>query len=160
MTPKAFTIGGEGHLSSIITPIAVRQSKDLCCQFKLHFQHANVRALWDTGAANSSMSHGLARYLGLKPVDICYVNGLSGLQASNVYLLDILLPSAVEIFNIRVSEFVDNGYFEIVIGMDIIGLGDLAISNKDNNTLVSFRMPPSEKPIDYLELILKENNIK
>jgi hypothetical protein len=45
----------------------------------------------------------------------------------------------------------DNGEFELIIGMDIITLGDFAISNKDNKTTVSFRIPPRDEPIDFLK---------
>ena len=153
MTPKAFTIKDEGRLKSIITPITIRQARDLCVHYNIPLQQANVRALWDTGATDSSVSQGLARYLGLKPIDMCMVNGFGGLQSSCVYLIDILLPSNVGINNNRVVEFVDNGFFEIIIGMDIITLGDLAISNKNDNTIVSFRIPPSDNPIDFVKTI-------
>jgi hypothetical protein len=64
-----------------------------------------------------------------------------------------LLPSNVAINNVRVTEFLDNGNFEILIGMEIITIGDFAISNKDKKTIVSFRTPPSDNPIDFVREI-------
>jgi len=155
MIPKAFTYKAEGLLGSIITPLRIRQSLDLCQKYKIISQQENIRSLWDTGASGSCICMGLARHLGLKPIDMCMVRGATGVSQSNVYMVDILLPSNVIIHNVRVSEFIDNGAFEIIIGMDIITLGDFAISNKDGKTSVSFRIPPSENPIDFLEQINK-----
>ncbi|MDR0320810.1 MAG: retroviral-like aspartic protease family protein [Treponema sp.] len=158
MKPQAFTFKEENLLDSIITPISTRQSVVLCRGFKLVCQQANVRALWDTGATGSSISRGLARHLGLEIIDMCQVRGVSGVQPSPVYLVDILLPSNVEISNVRVTEFLDNGNFDILIGMEIITLGDFAISNKDKKTIVSFRTPPSDNPIDFLQEINESSN--
>jgi hypothetical protein len=104
----------------------------------------------------SSVSKGLANHLGLRAVDMCQVQGVGGPQKSSVYLIDILLPSKVGINNVRVTEFLDNGSFSMIIGMDIIKLGDFAISNKDRKTMVSFRIPPSDDPIDFVQMIKKE----
>jgi hypothetical protein len=38
--------------------------------------------------------------------------------------------------------------FNVIIGMDIITLGDFAISNKDEKTVLSFRIP-SVDTIDF-----------
>jgi len=129
----------------------MRQSYEMCLDYRLVCKQADVRALWDTGATGSCISRGLAQHLGLKAVDMCQVSGVGGVTASYVYLIDVLLPSGVEIPNVRVTEFMDNGNFEIIIGMDIITLGDLAISNAGGKTTVSFRIPPSDSPIDFLK---------
>ncbi|MCL2193973.1 MAG: retroviral-like aspartic protease family protein [Treponema sp.] len=153
MKPQAFTIRGKGLLRSVITPVSMRQSYSLCQNYRLVCQQADVRALWDTGATGSCISKGLAGRLGLKAVDICQVSGVGGVTSSQVFIIDILLPSNVEIPNVRVTEFMDNGIFEIIIGMDIMTLGDFAVSNKDGNTTVSFRIPPSDDPIDFVKQI-------
>ena len=151
MKPQAFTFTGKGLLTSIITPIRVRQSYELCQFYNLVCQQNDARALWDTGATGSCISQGLAQFLNLSPVDMCRVHGVSGVHTSRVFVVDILLPSNFVVKNLRVSEFLDNGNFELLIGMDVITLGDLAISNKDGNTMVSFRTPPSDNPIDFVE---------
>jgi hypothetical protein len=151
MNTQAFTLSSKRLLHEIITLVSMRQSMALCKTYNLPCQTMNVKALWDTGASGSCISGGLAKRLGLKPVDMCSVNGVNGTHKSAVYLLDILLPSDVSIVQVRVSEFVDNGAFEIIIGMDIITLGDFAISNKDNTTTVSFRTPPDNTPIDFVK---------
>ncbi len=39
---------------------------------------------------------------------------------------------------------------DVLIGMDVIGLGDFSITNKDGKTTFSFREPSMEE-IDYTE---------
>lgn len=156
MKPQAFTLNSEKLLDSIITPVLMRQSNELCRSYKIANQQAEVRVLWDTGATGSCICKGLARHLDLTPIDMCNVRGVSGISQSNVFLIDILLPSNFTISNVRVSEFLDNGAFEIIIGMDIITLGDFAISNKDKKTIVSFRTPPANFPIDFIKQVNEE----
>ena len=38
----------------------------------------------------------------------------------------------------------DMGDYDVIIGMDIITLGDFVITNKDNQTWFAFRYPSSE----------------
>ena len=52
--------------------------------------------------------------------------------------------------SLRVTEGDLPGDVEVLIGMDIIGSGDFAISNKDGKTAFSFRMPSLER-IDFVE---------
>jgi hypothetical protein len=151
MTPQAFTLNAPSLLASIITPVTVRQAFNLSKIYNLVCSEISVRALWDTGSTNTSISKGLARHLGLKSIDVCNVNGVGGIHPSMVYQIDILLPSDVAIGDVRVAEFKDNGVFEILIGMDIIDLGDFAISNKDGKSTVSFRIPPSDAVIDFVK---------
>ena len=158
MNPQAFTLNEEKCLSSIITPVSIQQAYELCRIYHLVYQQANVRALWDTGAESSCISQGLARHLGLKTIDMCQVCSVTDVKPSPVYMIDILLPSNVTINNVRVSEFLDNGSFEIIIGMDIITLGDFAVSNKDRKTIVSFRIPPSDNPIDFVKEVNRNSH--
>ena len=159
MNPMAFTAESKTLLRSVITPVSIRQSYMLCQAYRLVCEQADVRALWDTGANGSCISRGLAKQLGLKSVDICQVRGVGWVTQSSVYNIDVLLPSAVAIPNVRVTEFIDNGIFEIIIGMDIMTLGDFAISNAGGKTTVSFRMPPSDEPIDFVKLIDESNSV-
>ncbi|GHV89321.1 hypothetical protein AGMMS50267_16810 [Spirochaetia bacterium] len=105
--------------------------------------------MWDTGATNSCISQRLAKHLGLTFIDLCDVEGVHGIEPAKVYLVDILLPNTVSINNVHVTEFFDNDDFEVIIGMDIITKGDLAMSNSGGKTIVSFRIPPGQPPIDF-----------
>jgi hypothetical protein len=56
---------------------------------------------------------------------------------------------AFTIRNVRVTEFIDENDFDVIIGMDIITCGDFAISNYGRKTVVSFRIPSQNPPIDF-----------
>jgi len=66
-----------------------------------------------------------------------------------VYLVNIMLPNKVGIANLRVTRGNIGGDADVLIGMDIIGIGDFAITNKDGKTVFSFRAPSCDT-IDFL----------
>ena len=68
-----------------------------------------------------------------------------------------LLRNMVEFSNIRSAEFIANEKFDIIIGMDILTKGDLAITNHDNRTVLSFRVPSGTSHIDFVEAAKVEN---
>ena len=131
-------------------PVVAGQSKILCHKFNLERIEADVYALLDTGATNTSISDRLAVSLGLKVIEQCRVDAAGGAHIANVYTIDVLLRSMVEFTNIRSTEFIGNGMFDIIIGMDILTMGDLAITNHDHRTVVSFRVPPDSTHIDFV----------
>ena len=99
-------------------------------------------AVWDTGATNTAITHKVYEELNLKPIDSCKVRGVnSGIHTVDIVLIDILLVNKVNIKNVRAS-VCDIGGCDMLIGMDIIKFGDLAISNKNNKTIISFAIPP------------------
>ncbi len=60
---------------------------------------------------------------------------------SLVYLGCIFLPNKVIVPEIRMVRGIVTGDAEVLIGMDIIGAGDFAVTNKDEKTTFSFRIP-------------------
>jgi hypothetical protein len=46
---------------------------------------------------------------------------------------------------------------EVLIGMDIISMGDFNISNANGKTLFSFVIPPYKNKISYSKLITENN---
>jgi len=150
MKYQALTLKAPGIASSIVLPVVASQSKVLYNKFKFEKTEADVLALVDTGASNTSISNRLAISLGLKAIEQCEVNAAGGIHVSNVYMIDVLLRSMVEFINIRSAEFISNDKFDIIIGMDILTQGDLAITNHDHRTVLSFRVPPDTNHIDFV----------
>lgn len=62
---------------------------------------------------------------------------------SNVYSINIYFENHLEFKSIEVLSG-DIGDYDLIIGMDIIILGDFIISNKDGKTWFSFRYPSNE----------------
>jgi hypothetical protein len=47
------------------------------------------------------------------------------------------------------AEIIPSGAFDMIIGMNIISRGDFALSNSEGKTIMSFRIPSSNVPIDF-----------
>jgi len=149
MSVHAFTIEPGGLLESIITDVSVRQSEKLCQVTGLETDEIVVKALWATGANRSCVSVKTAKRLGLLKIDTSDTVGAGGVFYSFVHLVDIALPNKISVRNVRVTEFIDEGDFDIIIGMDIITCGDFAVSNYNRETIVSFRVPSQKPPVDF-----------
>lgn len=108
-----------------------------------------VMAEWDCGATYSSISDDLVQALNLKPIksDISITTNNSDLV--NVYEVIVLLNNQypVKVEAQAVSNINATG-IDLLIGMDIISLGDFAISNYKGKTCFSFRIP-SQNHIDF-----------
>jgi predicted aspartyl protease len=107
-------------------------------------------ALWDTGADISCVSPEVAKTLGLSPVTMIRISTPSDEDVpTHVYLVNLYLPNNIGVSKVRVAEGIPGGC-DMLIGMDIITLGDFAVSNMDGCTAFSFRMPSLQK-IDFCE---------
>lgn len=111
----------------------------------------SVTALWDTGATGTCISYDVVNSLGLIATGKQNIRTPSGGSTSNTYLVTITLPNNVMIPNVVVFDSeIGNQGIGMLIGMDIITKGDLAVSNHDGCTVFSFRIP-SCKVTDYVE---------
>ncbi len=108
-----------------------------------------VKAQWDTGATGTCISKELVRKMKLLPTGKQKIHTPSGEGIVNKYMIDLVLNQELVIQNIPVidSEIGVQG-IDVLIGMDIISLGDFAISNFEGKTQFSFRIP-SQKDVDY-----------
>ncbi|MDR1804161.1 MAG: hypothetical protein LBQ94_11210 [Treponema sp.] len=100
-----------------------------------------IDALWDTGAGSSLIRPEVALKLNLKPVSKTLISTPSDKDVpSNVYLINIYLLNGARIVYIRVCEGIPNNC-DMLIGMDVINLGDFAVTNFNGHTMFSFRIP-------------------
>lgn len=104
-------------------------------------------ALWDTGATNSVISQVVVDACELLPIGFTEVFHVDGSYLSEVYLVNITLPSDFTVSNLSVAK-ADIPLADILVGMDIISLGDFAISNQNGGTKFTFRIPSIED-IDF-----------
>jgi len=68
---------------------------------------------------------------------------------AETFLLDLYLPNNTILQGIRASAG-DPGGCDLLIGMDVIGHGDLSITNCNHRTCFSYRAP-SVAEIDFVE---------
>ena len=100
-------------------------------------------AIWDTGASNTVVTNKVMTECGLKPTGMVNVQTANGEALKPTCLASLWLPNKVCFPQVRVTEGTLSGT-DVLIGMDIIGAGDLAITNKDSKTNLSFRVPSIE----------------
>ena len=145
----AFTAEIPGKAREILLPCQVSEAQTLLDSQKNPAPTLDQVALWDTGATNSVITNQVATQLGLKPIGKTDVHHGGGKSVEDVYLVNIHLPNKVIMGGIRVTGSPNmSGRFGVIIGMDIISEGDLAVSHHNGKTLVSFRIP-SVGPIDF-----------
>jgi len=116
-----------------------------------------VTALWDTGAMLSAITPKTARNLNLIPINRVKVNGVNNFSMADVVEISIGLPNKVTVdyVDVTVCGLVKN--VDLLIGMDIILLGDFLISNGGGKSLFSFVIPPFENKTDLYEKALAVN---
>lgn len=105
-------------------------------------------AIWDTGAPETTISEELARELGLVPCGVGRTGTVAGESELTYYHADLLLPDGIALCGWRVAASKHLPMNRVLIGMDIIGMGDFAVTNTNGETVLSFRVP-SDKVIDF-----------
>jgi hypothetical protein len=116
-----------------------------------------VTALWDTGATGSAITPDLAKTMGLIPINRVKVTGVNNTSIVDVAKVSIGLPNMVMVKDINVMICSLNQGFDLIIGMDIILLGDFSISNGGDKTLFSFALPPFENKTYLCEKAIAVN---
>jgi hypothetical protein len=114
-------------------------------------QKIKVSALWDTGAMLSAITPEIAHRLNLVPFNRVKVNGINNISMADMVKVSIRLPNLAMVNNISVSVCNLVKDVDLLIGMDIIQLGDFSISNGAGKTLFTFAMPPFEDKTDLYE---------
>ena len=113
-------------------------------------EEMEVVAQWDTGASGSCISQKVIQIL--KPIrtGLRTVLTPTGSSIRGMYLLDLILPNDVHVPDVAVvdTEIGDQG-IDLLIGMDIISMGDFAVSNCGGKLVFTFRVP-SIKTTDYV----------
>lgn len=144
MQPSAFTIkSNSGILNQLTTIVSV-----VIPNTKNAFQ---VKAIWDTGATASVITENVVKSLGLIPTGMSNVHTANGIALQPTFIVDIVLPNGLKVRDVTVTGATAlSGGCDVLIGMDIIGLGDLSITNYKGCTCMSFRIP-SMHEVDYVK---------
>ena len=143
MNCQAFSVKApRGKLSSILTDVTLSTPSG---------QSACITAIWDTGASSSCLSKRAARLLHLAPLGMSVVFTANGRVNCFDYLVDVTLPGGICIKGVRCHEFSGDPVVDMLVGMDIICMGDFAITNAQGVTLMSYRLPPASRHTDYTQ---------
>ena len=107
-------------------------------------------ALWDTGATNCVITKNVALSLGLVPIGQTETLGVNGSAIVQVYIIEIKILR-------QVTEGISSGTWDVLIGMDVITMGDFCVSNFNGVTTFSFRVP-SEGKTDFVQIDLAKQS--
>lgn len=139
---QAFTIRANGLADRLLTDVEVMPAFDPASPPNPAPPSQTVKALWDTGATRSVVSPDVAATLTLTPVGVANVQHAGGCGTSPTYLVNFVLPNKFGIMGALVTESpLRIQGFDVLIGMDVITLGDMSISHVSGETCMSFRMP-------------------
>jgi len=106
-------------------------------------------ALWDTGASVSAITPDIMNKLNVTPVDKKTIAGIHSTQVVDIVYITVELPNGVIKKNIEAAVCNIPSNVGMILGMDIILLGDFALSNGNSQTLLSFAAPPFKEKIDF-----------
>lgn len=125
-------------------------------------QKRTVKALWDTGATFSAITHKMADELKISPDDYSgrsEVKGIGGeIFEVDVARVIIKLPTMETEVETEISvKIIDFSGADLLIGMDNICRGDLSISNGARKTMFTFAVPPFENKVDLYKKAIAEN---
>lgn len=113
-------------------------------------QQVTVTGIWDTGASQSVITQKVVDALGLQPTGIGQSETAGGLVTASKYTITLGLPPDITIEDVEASCLPLPGDCDVLIGMDIIGLGDFSITNFNGRTCMSFRVPTMHE-IDFVQ---------
>ena len=106
------------------------------------------KAIWDTGATRTTVAPRVVTECGLVPTGMVNLTGIHGTEPAPTFLVNLQLPNNVQA-TVRVAQAGQILGGDILIGMDIIGAGDFAISSWQGKTTFTYRFP-SQGRIDFL----------
>jgi predicted aspartyl protease len=121
--------------------------------------HNIYKGVWDTGATMTMITPKIFSELKLTPIDTTTVHGVNSLMQVPVALVNLILPNKIQVNNIRVSVSEIQG-IDMLVGMDVIQLGDFSISNLEQKTIFTFAIPPFKNRTDLYEKALAASRRK
>lgn len=146
----AFTLSFNGRSQRLISPIMISSAYKFANPPNPIPPQTQANALWDTGASCSFITKRLADKLGLISVSVGQVNHAGGTDTSNKYIVNLVLPNQVQFEGLFVNECKMDDAIDLIIGMEVITLGDFALTNVGGKTLFSFRIP-SKESVDFVK---------
>jgi len=146
---QAFTIRANARALRIETNVGI--SRPRTAEEVAAGPEHNGKAVWDTGATGSVIHPRIAKDLELIESGKKKIQGVNSEYLTSLYMVDIYLPNMVCVQGVQVSVFGSQSMnFDMLIGMDLISMGDFAFTNLGGKSVFSFRTP-SMAQIDYVE---------
>ena len=121
-----------------------------------------AKALWDTGATLTCIKPALFQYIAIPLLGAIGTKTMTGIGGKieapailvNLFITSTLIIEGCPAFMVDLPKDID-----ILIGMDIIGMGDFAVCNTDSKTSFSFAMPPFPDRINLTDKAKNANKL-
>jgi hypothetical protein len=118
-----------------------------------------VEAIWDTGALFTAINRPLIEQYRIKVADTTNLIGVGGEEyQGDIVSLDIKLPSGLLLKGKRTVICKLPPSVDMILGMDIIQIGDFCVSNSGGKTLFSFIHPSLPEPLNLETEAARLNN--
>lgn len=102
-------------------------------------------AMWDTAATRTHISERVVNLLKLQSIGNTDIHTHRNVEIVNKYDISLILPTNEFILNIvaleGTYEKIDNWDIDVIIGMDIIRIGDFHIDYTQEKSVFTFRHP-------------------
>ena len=153
---RGFNILYDESVNVLITPIKIIPILTTDTAFSnVQFE---TMALWDTGATVTCIKPALwdrLKMYSFNAADNFEISGVGGKIKTSYTLANLFLENSLEIEHCPIFMLDFPGNADILIGMDIIGMGDFAICNTEKKTSFSFIIPPLPERINFVEKLMK-----
>jgi len=104
-----------------------------------------VKAVWDTGSDITYVSNELANELGLDVYGDASFRTANGISHTTARMLNLRMLGNVNLIDIKAIEAdIRPMGHDVLIGMDILTLGEFSLSSHDGDTFFSFKITVDE----------------
>ena len=141
----AFTITADGYPNVLLSECDIEPAGST------QGQRNTFQAIWDTGATHSSITQEVVDKCGLRPIartKVFHAGVSDDPDETDVYFVNIGLPNLVLVREVKVSRLGFAGG-DVLIGMNVINMGDFAITHANDQTKFTFQIPP-QADIDFV----------
>jgi hypothetical protein len=126
----------------LVSEVNIAPHREIC---KVNYKDDNrflVRALWDTGSTTTIISPEISYALNLSNLGNESMETLVGFGQVSTYVVDLFLDDKIVLQKLKVVEMpCRNQYFDMIIGLDIIKLGNFSITRNKDNFSMNFDLP-------------------
>ena len=142
----AFTVKYQGRSSTLTSDVEIFPA---FANGQPPTRGRQYKALYDTGATHSSVSLKVVTELNLASMGALNVGVGGGRLPTTSHLVNIMLPNKAMFGMAQVAKIDLHGGIDVLIGMDILGVGDFTVTHYAGNTTFSYCCP-SRREIDFV----------
>jgi len=149
---RALTVSYHAQVKRLFTPVGVIPIFTI--NSTTFDAPTKAKALWDTGAALTCIRPALFQHIKLPllgAIGLTTITGVGGKVEAPAILVNLFITSTLVIESCPAFILDLPKNIDVIIGMDVIGMGDFVVCNANNKTSFSFAIPPFPDKIDLAD---------